>query len=394
MRFLLLFFVLNAFSVAAQLGCTDPLATNFSVGAQENDGSCVYPNTTIPPELSVVLDSSLSETSGLIFWNNRIWTHNDNADNKLYALNSNVFQVEFTPTLENTINTDWEEIAQDSLYMYVGDFGNNQGNRTDLHILRILKSSFMNPPLLTDTIWFQYEDQVDFTPSSQSTNYDCEAMVVKEDSIYVFTKEWTSWGTSVYRFPKLPGNYQAQRLFYHNVSGLITGATWNDSLQCIVLSGYTTMLQPFIYLLYDFTDNHFFSGNKRKISLSLPFHQVEGVAFVDPYTLVATNEYFQQGPFSVDQKIHTLSLNAFFADPNVSIDKEGSVAHLFPNPTNNNLAIPGFVGRFQVYNGEGVLVKKGRLRANESIDVSTMPEGMYFVYLEDYKRSFQFIIKQ
>ena len=256
MRLLLLFFVLLSLSSAAQFGCTDPLATNYAITAQENDGSCLYTNASLTPELSVVLDAALSETSGLIFWNNRIWTHNDNADNTLYGLNSNVFQVEFTPTVENTTNTDWEEITQDSLYMYIGDFGNNQGSRTDLHILRILKSSFLNPPLLADTIWFQYEDQVDYTPTSQSTDYDCEAMIVKEDSIYVFTKEWSSQGTTVYRLPKIPGTYQAQRMFDHAVSGLITGATWNDSLQCIVLCGYSPLLQPFIYLLYDFTNNN------------------------------------------------------------------------------------------------------------------------------------------
>lgn len=393
MRLLLLFFVLLSLSSEAQFGCTDPLATNYAITAQENDGSCVYPNASLTPELSVVLDAALTETSGLIFWNNRIWTHNDNADNTLYGLNSNVFQVEITPTVENTINTDWEEITQDSLYMYIGDFGNNQGNRTDLHILRILKSSFMNPPLLTDTIWFQYEDQVDFTPSSQSTDFDCEAMVVKDDSIYVFTKEWSSLGTTVYRLPKFPGNYQAQRLFNHNVSGLITGATWNDSLQCIVLSGYSPLLQPFIYLLYDFTDNHFFSGNKRKIGLSLPFHQIEGVAFVDPFTLVATNEYFQQSIVSVDQKIHTFSLNSFFAAPSSISYHHSPSLQLFPNPTNRVFSIAGYVGKYQLYNVNGIRVQKGRIKSQEMVDVSSLPEGLYFVYLEDYKRSFQLIIK-
>lgn len=394
MRLLLLFFVLLSLSSAAQFGCTDPLATNYAITAQENDGSCLYTNASLTPELSVVLDAVLSETSGLIFWNNRIWTHNDNADNTLYGLNSNVFQVEFTPTVENTTNTDWEEITQDSLYMYIGDFGNNQGSRTDLHILRIVKSSFLNPPLLADTIWFQYEDQVDFTPTSQSTDYDCEAMIVKEDSIYVFTKEWSSQGTTVYRLPKIPGTYQAQRMFDHAVSGLITGATWNDSLQCIVLSGYSPLLQPFIYLLYDFTNNNFFSGNKRKIGLNLPFHQIEGVAFVDPYTLVATNEYFQQSIVSVDQKIHTFSLNSFFAVPNAIIQTQNASLQLFPNPTNKVFSIAGYVGKYQLYNVNGIRLQKGRIRSQELVDVSSLPEGVYFVYLEDYKRSFQLIIKK
>jgi hypothetical protein len=394
MRIFLLLLFLYVTPCVAQYGCTDPLATNYDITAQQNDGSCTYPNVSVTPELSVVLDASLSETSGLIFWDNRIWTHNDNADNKLYALNANVFQIEFTPSIENAINTDWEEIAQDSLYLYIGDFGNNQGNRTDLHILRVLKSSFLNPPLLTDTIWFQYEDQTDFTPGSQTTNFDCEAMVVRGDSIYLFTKEWTSLQTTVYRIPSTPGNYQAENLYAYNVNGLITGATWNDSLQCIALSGYSPLLQPFIYLLYDFTDNLFFTGNKRKVGVGLPFHQIEGLTFVDPFTLVVTNENFQQSVINVNQKIHTLNLYSFFVAPNFTITSSTPKPIIYPNPSKSSLTIPGFSGGFQIRNSLGLALKKGKLRPNESVDVSEFPAGLYFMYLEDYKRSFQFIINK
>ena len=72
-------------------------------------------------------------------------------------------------------NYDWEEISSDSLFIYVGDFGNNvNGNRTDLHILRIEKNSLLiNSPVI-DTISFTYSDQTDFTPTgSNNTDFDC-----------------------------------------------------------------------------------------------------------------------------------------------------------------------------------------------------------------------------
>jgi hypothetical protein len=74
-----------------------------------------------------------------------------------------LFKLKFEDFKLKVKNTDWEEISQDSSYIYVGDFGNNyQGNRTDLHILRIEKKSFLlNQPII-DTISFSYSNQTDF----------------------------------------------------------------------------------------------------------------------------------------------------------------------------------------------------------------------------------------
>jgi hypothetical protein len=48
----------------AQPGCTDPQATNFTSGATQNDGSCVYPVTTYTPATKTALAVVLNETSG------------------------------------------------------------------------------------------------------------------------------------------------------------------------------------------------------------------------------------------------------------------------------------------------------------------------------------------
>ncbi|MFM7770838.1 MAG: T9SS type A sorting domain-containing protein, partial [Bacteroidota bacterium] len=244
-----------------------------------------------------------------------------------------------------------------------------------------------------DTIWFHYEDQVDFTASSQETNFDCEALIAKGDSLYVFTKEWTSMSTSVYRFPNVPGDYSAQRMGSWNVNGLITGATWNDSLQCIVLSGYSPLLQPFIYLLYDFQDNEFFSGNKRKVSLNLPFHQAEGVAFADNYTLLVSNEYLQQSFITINQKIHTFDLYPYLSAPSSEIFAYEEEALLFPNPTSNKVLIPGFKGNYRILDTAGKTCVNGRIARNEHVEVGHLLAGSYILVFEDYKRSFTFIIK-
>lgn len=59
--------------------------------------------------------------------------------------------------------------------------------------------------------------------------------------------------------------------------------------------------------------NHdFFSGNKRKIKLRLPFHQIEGIATGDGLRYFLTNEAFKRKPFlNVKQKLHLVDLSAY-----------------------------------------------------------------------------------
>src|SRR5690606_30715450 len=112
-----------------------------------------------------------------------------------------------TYNLQSISNTDWEEISQDEDYFYIGDFGNNgHGNRTDLHILRISKASLADEPII-DTIHFSYNNQTDFTGTEpNATDFDCEAMIISQDSIYLFTKQWLSQNSAIYALSKTPGS--------------------------------------------------------------------------------------------------------------------------------------------------------------------------------------------
>ncbi|PWA07449.1 T9SS C-terminal target domain-containing protein [Flavobacterium psychrotolerans] len=312
-----LLFLLGCFSLQSQaqvLGCTDALAMNYNPLATFNDGSCVYESKSIRPEFSVVLDNQLHETSGLVKWNHFLWTHNDDTDTNLYAIDTISGAILKTFHLNKVLNKDWEEIAQDSAYLYVGDFGNNyKGNRKDLHVLRIEKNSLLlNQPKI-DTIAFNYSNQMEVEPkNSNSTDFDCEAFVVTKDSIYLFTKQWESKMTSVYSLPKTPGNYVANYKTTFDVKGLITGATFVEDKKLVVLCGYNMKLHPFVWLLYDFKTNDFFSGNKRKIKLRLPFHQIEGIATSDGLHYYLSNENFSRKPIvSSPQKLHLFHLGNF-----------------------------------------------------------------------------------
>ena len=139
----ILFFCLIVFSANAQVtGCTDPLSKNYNPNATVNNGSCFYKNVKLKPEYSVKLSDSIKETSGLIAFDNLLWTHNDDHDQTIYGLDS-LGKIRKKIILDQAVNHDWEEISQDSTHLYIGDFGNNySGNRTNLKILKIEKSHF------------------------------------------------------------------------------------------------------------------------------------------------------------------------------------------------------------------------------------------------------------
>jgi len=155
MKKIFLFYFLSIISAHAQIsGCTDSLAKNFNSSATINDGSCFYNNVKIKPKHSIRLSDSIKETSGLIFFDNLLWTHNDDYDTTLYGIDT-LGKIQKKIVLDKVKSHDWEEISQDSSYLYLGDFGNNAtGNRTDLHILKIEKKSFLEGHPIVDTISF------------------------------------------------------------------------------------------------------------------------------------------------------------------------------------------------------------------------------------------------
>lgn len=294
-------------------GCTDALAKNFNPNATSNDGSCVYARIKIKTKTSIKLEDYLKETSGLMALDNLLWTHNDDHDNTIYGLDSSGI-IQKKIKLEKVKNNDWEEISQDNTYIYIGDFGNNfQGNRNNLHFLRIEKKSFLTNNPLIDTISFSYSNQTDFgIQKENSTNFDCEAFVVSRDSIYLFTKQWNQKKTSIYALPKIPGYHIAKLKETLNLNGLITGATLLASENGIVLCGYSRILQPFLYLIYDYKNNDFSAGNKRKIKLSMPFHQIEGIESLDGKLFYLTNESLIRKPIlKIPQQIHTVDLSSY-----------------------------------------------------------------------------------
>ena len=400
---IMVFMLLSNRLVAQKSGCTDLLAINYDKSATINDGSCRYNPANIEPLGSLNLDGVLSETSGIIFWEYQFWTHNDNSDTNLYALDTLYGRIVQRWPMSHIKNTDWEEISQDKDYIYIGDIGNNSGNRDDLKIYRAGKSSILNNSAVFDSVCFTYEDQTDFTPAAYDSDFDCEAFIVSSDSIYLFTKEWASNGTRVYSLPKTPGNYVAKPGPSLNVNGLITGSVYLEEERIVVLTGYNERLNPFLYLLYDFTGSDFFSGNKRKIDIMLPYHQIEGITTTNGIKYFITNEYFTLAPIiKTRQKIHLLDLHSFLGNylklPVPQPNAENNFI-ISPVPAREFVTIQTLAdllpADYIMLNLSGQIVMTGKLNSeNSTVNISGLNSGIYFMRIGEERRHSFKIIKE
>lgn len=312
---ILLFFKLSGFS---QSGCTDPQATNYNPVATVNDGSCSYASTNLSLTSKANLATPvLDESSGIAFIASGLWTHNDSGNsNSLYRVDSTNGNILQSVVVSNATNVDWEDMTSGPDFIYVGDFGNNNGNRTNLKVYRIAKSD-LTPTATTvvaDVINFSFSDQTSFVSAPNNHNFDCESMIFYNDSLHLFSKNWVDKHCRHYVLPALPGTYSAQVKESFNPGNLITGATIQEG-GVIALIGYdkTGIVPISIWMLYDYSGNLFFNGNKRKFNLSSAIvnGQTEGIAFKNGAYGYISNERFQQNPFNIAPSIKSFNLGPY-----------------------------------------------------------------------------------
>lgn len=402
-RFLLGFLFLTSFIAVGQVeGCTDILAENYNSSATINDGSCTYTETTISAFEVSSIPEILKDNSGLVYHRDSLISFNDFEDPNLYIFPPENPENYRTVALEGAATMDWEEMAEDDQYFYVGDIGNNiNGARQDLKIYRFLKEELDSSPNL-ESIEFSYDQQTDWTPTSgvNQTDFDAEAFIVTQNYIYIFTKEWNSHHTSVYQLEKTPGEHQAVYEGSWDVDGLITGAEFFEEEKLVVLVGYSTLLRPFVYLLYDYEGDDFFSGNKRKIKIDLPWHQVEGIASMDGLNYMIVNELLYEEVFG--QVIHIpaalfhLDLTEFldhYLGNELGINQPATQdLVLYPNPTSDYIYINGLDltqfenGQMELFdiNGRIVYTEKITNQKREwSLKEIGLTKGIYFFLLRE-----------
>ena len=342
------------------------------------------------------LDSGLGNTSALFYWEGRLWTSNDHGTLTLHCLDTLT-----GTTLQqvgcDTTFSDMEEVAQDSVYFYFGDFGNNHERlRNDLRILRLRKSDLTRGICRFDTIAFSYSGYDPGGPGARRlpmTDYDCEAMVAAGDSLFLFTKQWSSRRTTCFALPKEPGSYTALPRFTLDVDGLVTGAchtarvTPEGTRQVLALCGYSLLLQPFVFLMYGFDGTAFDQGHRNRLTLNRPIGtQTEAIASADGLHYWLTNEAFSRFGISQPAQLLSIDLSPLLGDylnpdsshaavPAVTNGEEEPAVH--PNPTDGtlNIDIPD-VERVEVLDSSGRLLLS---TASPTLDLRKLDAGTYLL---------------
>ncbi|NEN24255.1 T9SS type A sorting domain-containing protein [Cryomorpha ignava] len=325
-------------------------------------------------ELLTPLSSTISESSGLIYLNGKLITHSDSGgEARLYEIDSLTGNVLRTVAVLNAINKDWEDLAHDNTYIYIGDFGNNNGVRTDLKVYRILQSDYFesdNDQATAEAISFNYSDQTDFTSAPFSTNFDAEAFISYQDSLYIFTKNWGDNRTNVYPLSKLPGNYALNRTDSMDAQGMITGAAINENTGRLILSGYS-LISPFAIIISSFPEGQFSQGITEHIDLQAPSgysYQIEGVSEINPGLFYFTSE----GGFLGNSGLFKLNLNL------TGIAKtEKEEFTISPNPATDYFTVntSGKI-KLKLFNSAGDLVQ---VEDSNRMDVSSLSRGIYLL---------------
>lgn len=240
------------------------------------------------------LSSSVKETSGIIYLNGKLITHNDSGGKPiLYEIDTQTGEVLREVLIQNAKNVDWEDLTNDENYIYIADTGNNRGSRKNLKIYRVLISAFLDERLdsiKAETISIKYADQLNFKKSNHKTNFDAEALISINDSLYIFSKNWLNGWTNVYAAPKKPGTYSLAKIDSLNALGLVTGATYNQKTNTVMLSGYGVS-SNFLLEISAFKGSEFSKGKVNRIEISPEgSKQVEGIIHISPTTYYLTAE--------------------------------------------------------------------------------------------------------
>jgi len=388
--------LLNALNSQAQPGCTDPYATNYNPGATSNDGSCTYPVTHDTMVLRTQLPVELTESSGLLWDNGKLWSHNDSGNPAtLFNIDTTDGHIIQKVYVTNYTNIDWEDITADNDYIYIGDFGNNNGDRTDLRVLKIAKADITADTAVNVTaqlIEFSYADQVSHA-SNPLTNYDGEALVSIGDSLYVFTKDRSDNQTRVYKMPKAPGTYSLSPYTSYNVGGLITAASYNPNTHEILLLGYTLLkTNSFLWFLNDYNGDMFFSGNKRRVEIGGTSEwQTEAVEFISANRFFLSNETATvNASLYIGHKNWLTGLNVEEANSNVK------AINIHPNPVSSMLYVDNVKAKtvYKITDMNGRTLLTGVVQPGDNtVKLEKLKAGTYTLQLQgDTNASHSFVI--
>lgn len=334
---------------------------------------CCLPILLQAQQVSTVttLNAAIAETSGLIQLDGKFITHNDSGDEPtLYEIDTLTGSIDRVVLVRSANNVDWEDICKDDTYIYIADIGNNNGSRTDLKVYRIKIEDYQNYDTVTaETIAFNYSDQTNFTPAPLNTNFDAEAIIAYNDSLYIFTKNWINNRTNIYALSKLPGTYSIEKVDDFWANGLVTGADYNPETGIVILSGYS-LIFPFIIEIENIEGHAFSAADRKRYNISVNQSvQIESIVAINYFQYYMTAEAGTGGSAA----LYRLNTDQVLSDVNHLLPEQ----NFYPNPSSNIIKIEGEDSiKVLIYDNNGGLMM---VTTEHEIDVSTLDKGLYFV---------------
>lgn len=357
----------------------------------------VHPSFFLTP-----LAPEVNESSGLVFWQGKVWTHNDSGgEPEIYSIDTTTGQIVQTIKLLHAKNEDWEDITQDDHYFYVGDVGNNKGIRKDLKIYKVAKVLIPVNGNAEISDWeeidFRYADQKVFEKKMNKNDFDCEAISSFGDSLYLFTKNWATQKTRVYALSKSPGIYVVNPKRTFEAGGLITASAFNSDADQLVLLGYIDF-ESFMWLFWDFDESDFFGGNVLRVNFpEMIFVQTEGICFVDDEDVLISCEESSEFPslFSVNTDSLKMKATGRLGDfCSTDIVLSGMPPEVSNRLKVDVLEIPGTEFSFELRNQRWVKLVEGssvnlkdKQKMRLVIKTKDLPNGIYFLKISSGEHS-------
>lgn len=281
------------------------------------------------------LPSILNESSGVEKTGpNTFWSHNDSGGQPAIYNFDSIGTLLKTLTITGATNFDWEDIAQDHLKnIYIGDFGNNNNDRSVANSNRLRIYKITDPDLITGTtttasiINFEYVDR-NFSAPANNHNFDMEGFFFYNDSLHLFTKNRTSptngW-IKHYILPSVAGTYTAMVLDSFNNAGVrICAADISPNKKTVAL-----LANDKIWLFSCFKGSKFISTGTNTV-LTLPLTQKEAVVFSTDSIIYITDEL--TGPLG--QKLYRANISAALPAPvNLNITSTSNLVCLGQSAT-------------------------------------------------------------
>lgn len=196
---------------------------------------------TLYVDILAYMPKYLNETSGLAVIDGDVWTQNDTyGQNKLYRLDHDLTGIAQVVTINNSRNRDWEDLAQDQQFLYVGDIGNNLAKRKGGMIYKIARKGLSQQPAVVPTAVLNYQYS-DFKKGwFNKHNFDSEAITVVGDQLWLFTKNWKDEKTKLYQINTAETDkiQHVKPVAEYPSKGLITGVDYDPQTATLAFIGY------------------------------------------------------------------------------------------------------------------------------------------------------------